>query len=143
MPRPRMMVCVGLAALVLGSCARGTRLVIEGLQGQTVEQLDRDRWECGLRAQEQVGLDPARSTTTGAVVGALVGAAAGAALGSAIGAGLSAAAEGAALGGVAGTSVGTPLGGTLTHAGAMRARDRAFDACLRDRGYGVREAEGR
>ncbi len=142
MSRIRIVVFGVTAMIVAASCAR-TRLVIEPLRGQTADQLDRDRWECGLSAQEQTGFDPARSTTTGALIGGLAGAAGGAAIGSAIGAGLATAGAGAALGAVAGGSAGASGGGVVGGARATSARDRAFDACLDARGYAVREEEVR
>jgi hypothetical protein len=129
--------------------------------GQTPEQLDRDKYECHVWAVQQSGFDPSRSdvppgervvvepaTPPGA--GTAVGAIAGAILGAAI-AGPRDAGAGLVLGGITGAAVGSASDANAqaqanyeqaridrNYAGMQRAAAnyrRAISACLDARGY--------
>lgn len=125
--------------LVLTSCATTPqgRVTVSPLRSQTAEQQDRDRWECGLWAQNQTDYDPGASLRTGAILGGLAGAALGSALGAAVGAIDGVAGSGAALGAAGGGMVGGPLGGYLRGNADRGAAERAFRACLAARGYTI------
>ena len=94
--------------------------------GQTVEQFNRDQYECQAWARQQSGYDPSGAETAkGAGVGAVLGALGGAAAGAAIG---------AATGGIGGAVI----GGGHTYAQGKDGYDRAYAACMTARGYVVR-----
>jgi hypothetical protein len=139
--------------------------IIYPAQGQSAEQMDRDRFECYTWARDQTGFDPMAlqmatappprqqaegSVAGGAVGGGLLGAGAGAAIGAIAGD----AGRGAAIGAISGGL----LGGTRrsNQASGDRRRqaqwereqvdniqrnraayNRAFRACLEGRGYTV------
>ena len=139
--------------------------IIYPAQGQSAEQMDRDRFECYTWARDQSGFDPMAvqmatapppqqqaggSVAGGAVGGGLLGAGAGAAIGAIAGN----AGRGAAIGGISGGL----LGGTRRSSqasGDRRRQDqwereqvgniqrgraeynRAFRACMGGRGYTV------
>lgn len=135
---PRAAALVSGFTLLLTSCATAPgRTVVVPMRDQTVEQQDRDRWECGLWAQNQTDFDPGASLRTGAILGGLAGAALGSGLGAAVGAINGAAGSGAALGAAGGGMVGGPLGGYLKGHADRSAAERAFRACLAARGYTV------
>ena len=138
---PFRSVAVAVATLFLvASCATAPpkRLEVYPMYGQTPEQLDRDEWECGLWAQKQTGFDPGTSLRNGALAGLFLVGGVGSAMGAAIGATQAAAGTGAAVGAVSGLAVGAPVGGPLQYRQDLNATQRAFQACIEGRGYGLR-----
>jgi hypothetical protein len=135
-------------------------IMVYPANGQTPEQLERDRYECHVWAVQQSGFDPSRSGPTGQRVvvepatppgaGTAVGAIAGAILGAAI-AGPRDAGAGLILGGISGAVVGSASDANAqaqanyeqaridrSAAGADAAAAnyrRAISACLDARGY--------
>jgi hypothetical protein len=140
-----------------------TQVIVYPAQGQTTQQLDKDRYECHLWAVQQTGFDPSRPGTPAdqrVVVqpanppgsGTAVGAIAGAILGAAI-AGPNNAGAGLILGGVTGAAVGASSDAAAQaqaraeqqaynqsyaqgQASASNYR-RAISACLTARGYTI------
>lgn len=137
------------------------RIMVYPAQGQSPEQLERDRYDCHVWAVQQTGFDPSRpgvppgervmvepANPPGA--GTAVGAIAGAILGAAI-AGPRDAGVGAVFGGITGAAVGTASDANAqAQANAEQARldrnyaqnaqaaanyRRAISACLDARGY--------
>jgi hypothetical protein len=141
------------------------QIVVYPAQGQTPEQLERDRYECHVWAVQQTGFDPsqpgvpasqrvvvqpANPPGTGTAVGAIAGAILGAAI-----AGPRQAGFGAVFGGLTGAAVGTASDANAqaqanyeqsrldagynqnAAQGAQRAANyrRAISACLDARGY--------
>jgi hypothetical protein len=139
-PRPALSLAVA-GALGLSACAsmpdRAPR--IDAARGQTDEQLDRDRYECALVAQRQVGTDPPGSLLRGMLIGGLMGGAIGAGLGASAGALVASAADGAIIGTGTGGGLGGAIGSNVALARDVDARERALYACLTARGYVVRE----
>ncbi len=176
---PGLMFSLLCSALLLGACAPSQRQVVEAdppisqqltvyaypLQGQGLEQQERDRYECSLWASDQSGFDPSMSylaphqrvrvvpqpstgqyTAGGAVAGAMIGAASGppgdsfgrAVVGALIGAFIGATADAANR-----EQVEFYYQQNLNRGPAAlerRAEDyrRALKACLGGRGYDVR-----
>jgi hypothetical protein len=133
----RLTVPLTVALASVGCASTAGRVAVTPRQGQTASQIDRDRFECGLRAQKETGWDPGTSQRNGAIIGLLAGGAAGAALGAGIGAAAGATADGASFGAVAGGSWGGAAGMLVKTHHDGDANDRAFSACLRERGYDV------
>ncbi|MDE2179881.1 MAG: hypothetical protein KGJ40_03415 [candidate division NC10 bacterium] len=107
--------------------------------GQTVEQFNRDQYECRAWAMQQSGYDPSGAETAkGAGVGGVLGALGGAAAGAAIGAATGHAGRGAAIGAAAGGIGGAVIGGGHAYAQSKEGYDRAYAACMTARGYVVR-----
>jgi uncharacterized protein YcfJ len=127
---------------LLGACAsHGRRLVPEAAQGQTPQELDRDRFACAVEAQqgdEEHLRDPMRA---GTLVGAVAGGAVGSALGAIVGSFTWVVGKGAISGAVLGGAVGAPVGGTIGHARIVNAYEQRFAACLEARGYDVVDKE--
>jgi hypothetical protein len=140
-----------------------TQLIVYPAQGQSPQQLDRDRYECHLWAVQQTGFDPSRPGTPAderIVVrsanppgsGTAVGAIAGAILGAAI-AGPRDAGAGLVLGGITGAAVGASSDAAAQQQaraeqqaynqsyaqGQMLSSNyrRAISACLTARGYTI------
>jgi hypothetical protein len=180
-PDLRKFSIVGLAVL-LGGCVMAPpqreyvatappppppRLVVYPAQGQSAQQLDKDRYQCHLWAVQQTGFDPSRAgvppservvVQPGTPPGAntAVGAIAGAILGAAI-AGPGDAGAGLVLGGVTGAAIGASNDAAAqaqaraeqqqlnqNYAQANQANEigmnnyrRAVTACLVGRGYTV------
>lgn len=139
------------------------RVVVYPAQGQSPQQVDRDRYECHVWAVQQTGFDPSQpGVPAGARVvvqpanppgtGTAVGAIAGAILGAAI-AGPRNAGAGLVLGGVTGAAIGASSDANSqaqanyeqrqynrsyaqAEAGAANYR-RAISACLMGRGYTI------
>jgi hypothetical protein len=138
-----------------------SRIMVYPAQGQTPEQLERDRYECHVWAVQQTGFDPSRPGLppgervvvepanppgSGTAVGAIAGAILGAAL-----AGPRDAGFGAVFGGVTGAAIGSASDANAqAQANAAQARAdqnyargeaaasnyrRAISACLDARGY--------
>ncbi len=128
-----------MAVLVLSTaCTTASpRRVIIPARDQDAAQLDRDTFECGLWAQEQTDFDNGAWLRTGAIVGMLGLGAFGAATGAVIGAATEGVGSRAAAGAVAGIVVGAPVGGLINLHRGVSAKERAWDACLQDRGYSV------
>jgi hypothetical protein len=172
----RMLSVLGLGALMAGCVQEPPRRVVEGpppaaiarvivypAQGQSPQQLDRDRYDCHVWAVQQSGFDPSQpGVPAGARVvvqpanppgtGTAVGAIAGAILGAAI-AGPRNAGAGLVLGGVTGAAIGSSsdaanqaqanavqrqynMSYAQAQAGATNYR-RAISACLMGRGYTI------
>lgn len=151
---PTLLAAVSLAALgavlaPIPASAQGA--VIYPAQGQSPQQLDRDRYECHSWAIQQSGFDPTRQAaqappppvTTSPLRGATRGAAIGA-VGGAIGGD---AGKGAAIGAATGALIGGIRRNeqvrqqqqyAAQQSGSSQATyDRAFRACLQGRGYTV------
>jgi hypothetical protein len=107
-------------------------------QGQTVEQFNRDQFECQEWAKQQSGYDPGVETAKGAGLGAVIGALGGAAAGAAIGAATGSAGRGAAIGAATGGIGGAAVGGTYAYTKNKEGYERAYSACMTGRGYVVR-----
>ena len=170
----RMIGVLGLAALMAGCVVppprrevvqtgpvARPRIIIYPAQGQSAQQLDRDRYECNTWAVKQTGFDPSlpgvpagqrvvvepaaprgANTAVGAIAGAILGAAI---------AGPRNAGAGLLLGGVTGAAIGAStdanaqaqaraeqLQANRSYAQtevAARNYRRAIDACLHARGY--------
>jgi hypothetical protein len=158
-----------LSVLFLVTLVSGPLLAQENIvypaQGQSAEQMEKDKFECYTWARNQTGFDPMKVPTAtapppeqqagGSVAGGAVkGGLGGAALGAAIGAIAGDAGKGAAIGAASGGL----LGGARRHSQAsgdrqkqeqweqeqvanyQRNRDaynRAYRACLEGRGYSV------
>jgi hypothetical protein len=128
---------IAVALASVGCASTSDRVAVTPRQGQTGDQIDRDRFECGLRAQKQTGWDPGASQRNGAIIGLLAGGAAGAALGAGVGAAAGATADGATLGAAGGGSWGGAAGMLVKTHRDGDVNDRAFSTCLRERGYDV------
>ena len=170
----RLIGVLGLAALMAGCVVppprrevvqtgpvARPRIIIYPAQGQSAQQLDRDRYECNTWAVKQTGFDPSlpgvpagqrvvveSANPPGA--GLAVGAIAGAILGAAI-AGPRNAGAGLVLGGVTGAAIGasSDANAQAQAQAAQRQADRSYEqsevassdyrraisACLRARGY--------
>ena len=107
-------------------------------QGQTVEQFNRDQFECQEWAKQQSGFEPGMETAKGAGLGAVIGALGGAAAGAAIGAATGNAGRGAAIGAATGGIGGAAVGGGVGYTKNKDGYDRAYAACMTARGYVVR-----
>jgi hypothetical protein len=139
--------------------------IVYPAQGQSAEQMEKDKFECYSWARNQTGFDPMKVPTAtapppeqqakgGVAGGAVRGGLGGAALGAAVGAIAGDAGKGAAIGAASGGL----LGGARRHSQAsgdrqrqeqwereqvanyQRERDaynRAYRACLEGRGYSV------
>ncbi len=160
LPPPRigglaLLAALGLAALaaVLAPApAAAQGAVIYPAQGQSPQQLDRDRYECHSWAIQQSGFDPTQQVaqappppvTTSPLRGATRGAAIGA-VGGAIGGD---AGKGAAIGAATGALIGgirrneqrrqqQQYAESQQSGSSQATYDRAFRACLQGRGYTV------
>jgi outer membrane lipoprotein SlyB len=105
-------------------------------RGQTAAEQSADIAACEQVAEDQAGRwgETAKGAAVGGGVGALGGAAAGAALGAITGGDVGRSAGiGAGVGGVGGAA----YGGVRQHGRAGEEYDRAFRACMIQRGYGV------
>ncbi len=158
--------------LVLVSFMVGTALaqdvVIYPAQGQSQQQMEKDKFECYSWAKQQSGFDPMEtpratappppqsggSVAGGAVRGGIGGAALGAGIGAIAGGGRGAG-KGAAIGGLAGGTLGAARSSSQKRqeeqarqqweqeqaAQYMQKRDgynRAYSACLEGKGYTVK-----
>jgi len=140
-----------------------TRVIVYPAQGQSPEQLDRDRYEChlwavrqshfdpsapGVPASYRVRVEPAPPSGAGTVVGAITGAVLGAAVASPRDEG-----AGAVVGAIAGAAVGAAADQSnaetaqraqrradrigARYEGRVDAYRRAVSACLSGRGYTI------
>jgi hypothetical protein len=108
-------------------------------QGQTVEQFDRDRFECQGWANQQTGYDSgAGETARGVGAGAVLGALGGAAIGVVGGAVTGSPGTGAAVGAATGAVGGALASGGTAYGKSHEGFDRAYAACMTGRGYVVR-----
>ncbi len=141
MSAPRPLLAALAVAVLAAGCAAGPP---PALPGATIsaDQADRDRYDCGLRAQRAIGYDGS-SLHTGSVVGLAVGAAGGAALGAIAGAIVGNPGGGASVGALLGGAVGAPAGGLGKWTVDRNAYDRVYGACLLERGWtGAAEVSG-
>ncbi len=107
-------------------------------QGQSVEQSNRDQFECQEWAKQQSGYDPTADTAKGAGVGAVIGALGGAAAGAAIGAAAGSPGTGAAIGAATGGIGGAAVGGGIAYTKNKDGYEKAYSACMTGRGYEVK-----
>ena len=149
---------VSCAALLAGCfcAAQAQRPIAYPSEGQGQDRQDRDDGQCQVWARKQTGIDPAALAAnpppqeTGLAVGGgerVRGALRGALGGAAIGAIGGDAGEGAAIGAGVGTIAGghharqNQAGRNAANAGAQQAAldeySRAWNACMRGRGYAV------
>jgi hypothetical protein len=137
------------------------KLFVYPANGQSPEQLDRDRYECHTWAVQQTGVDPSRAdarpeqrvvVAPAPGTGTVTGAVGGAILGSLI-AGPRAAGFGALFGGVTGAAIGSSVDAQAQQQAQMtqqqlnqqrsadmagaQAYRRAISACLTARGYTI------
>ncbi len=105
-------------------------------QGQTPEQLEKDRSECHTWAVQQSGFDPNTSATTPSAGNTLRGSARGAAAGAAIGAIAGDAGAGAAVGAGLG-AIKNRRASKSSISNASGDYSRALNSCLTGRGYSV------
>ncbi len=168
--RVRALGAAGLAAVLLSGCVEQPvrpvayapppppRLFVYPAQGQSPDQLARDRYDCHVWAVQQTGVDPTNPNTPpyervvvapAPGAGTVTGAVGGAIVGSMIG-GDDDSGAGMLLGGLAGALIGSAadanaqaqaqaanrqVGAQVAAANAYR---RAISACLEARGYTVR-----
>ena len=131
----------GLAAcltvlLVAGGCIQNVpRYTVTPAKGQSPQQMDNDQFDCNLQAQKQVGYNPDKSLSEGAIAGLLVGGALGAGLGAAAGVAGGVVGTGASVGAIAGGATGAQLAGPYLHDNNLNDTQRAYYACLEARGY--------
>jgi hypothetical protein len=130
-----------IVAIALSGCATASgRPTVTAARGQSAGEIDRDRWECALSAQERTGADVGASLRNGGLLGLFALGAVGAGIGAVIGAATSQVAHGAEVGAVIGAAIGAPLGGSVAVARGTSARERAYHACLEGRGYEIGSA---
>lgn len=124
-----------LAMLLLAGCAtaRAEPELLPGA-GRDAEQVDRDKYECGLRAQHAAGVD-AGSRNRAAVYGLVGGGLAGAALGAIGGAIVGLPGGGASVGAVVGAAVGAPVVGSVKPEMDARDYEVVYRGCLAERGW--------
>ena len=168
--RVRALGVAGIAAVLLSGCVEQPvrpvayapppppRLFVYPAQGQSPDQLARDRYDCHVWAVQQTGVDPTNPNTRpyervvvapAPGAGTVAGAVGGAIVGSMIG-GDDSGGAGMLLGGLAGAMIGSAadanaqaqaqvanrqFAGQIAAANAYR---RAISACLEARGYTVR-----
>lgn len=142
--------CIVFAPLA-GAADQGD-LYVYPAKGQSVDQTERDRYDCYLWARDQAGYDPStdasastpnlvrvpvgRNPNQGAtLVGTIVGAIAGAAIG---GHG-----HDAGTGAVLGAAAGTVVGAGVEQSGQQRVEDQARQQADRMAAEEARDAEGR
>ena len=146
--------------------AMGQELIIYPAQGQSTEQMEKDRFECYSWAKQQTGFDPMQVPTAsapppqqqsqGSVAGStLKGAAGGALLGAGIGAIAGDTGKGAAIGGLSGGAIGATRSSrqkkqdeqarqqweqqqAAEYSQKRNSYNRAYGACLEGRGYTVK-----
>ncbi len=135
------LVLIGLGVAITGCATTEPRpnVYVYPKQGQTVEQLDRDRFECQEWARQQTGyVSGAGETASGAGAGAVLGALGGAAVGVVGGAVTGHAGMGAAVGAATGAVGGALSGGGAAYGKSQEGFDRAYAACMTGRGYAVK-----
>lgn len=134
---------LGLAVAVFTSTAVAQQLFVYPAQGQSNEQMQKDRSECDQWAREQSGGSPTASAQQQSTVGRGVarGALGGLVIGNvAGGSGSKGAAAGALMGGV-GSGVRDSRRNQSQQQAAAQSRDsfnRAYSLCLEGRGYSVK-----
>lgn len=141
MKHPRTVRGISILAFLMLGAAGGpaqSEAMVYPQQGQTPEQMSRDKGECHQWAVQQSGYNPVDQTTT-KERGVLRGGARGAAAGAAIGAIAGDAGKGAAIGATAG---GMKKGferrdQKKTAKAGQSSYDQALKACLGGRGYSV------
>ena len=145
--------------VVLMSSAHASELIVFPAQGQSQEQMEKDKFTCYNWAKNQTGFDPMALPTTstpapsqeqqsgGVARGALGGAALGAILGDSSSAAKRGAAAGGLIGGVRQRSANTAATQerqqweqqeAANYANNRNQYNRAYSACLEGKGYTVR-----
>jgi uncharacterized protein YcfJ len=125
-----------LAALLAAGCISNVpRYTVTPARDQTPQQMDNDKFDCNLQAQNQTGYNPDQSLTNGALAGLLVGGALGAGLGAAAGVSGGIVGTGASVGAIAGGGLGATLAGPYLNDKDLNQTQRAYYACLETRGY--------
>jgi len=122
--------------LVTGGCIQNVpRYTVTPAKGQSPQQMDNDQFDCNLQAQKQVGYNPDKELTEGAITGLLVGGALGAGLGAAAGSASGIVGTGASVGAIAGGGTGAQIAGPYFYDKNLNETQRAYYACLETRGY--------
>jgi len=125
-----------IVLLVAGGCIQNVpRYTVTPAKGQSPQQMDSDQFDCNLQAQKQVGYNPDKALTEGAIAGLLVGGALGAGLGAAAGSASGIVGTGASVGAIAGGGTGAQLAGPYLYDKNLNETQRAYYACLEARGY--------
>ncbi|MFQ5930538.1 MAG: hypothetical protein ACE5MK_12650 [Acidobacteriota bacterium] len=122
----RYLVLLPIGVLLLAGCSRTYSPKVDPTFAKDRPTLEKDLYECE-RIAKNASEDPTGEAGKGALIGGAVGAAGGAAIGAAAGS----PGTGAAIGAVAGVAAGSAIGGTQ----AQKAYKRAYDSCMRNRGY--------
>lgn len=158
---------IWMAMLIVAICAGSVlaqELIVFPAQGQTQEQIDKDKYDCYNWSKGQTGFDPMQpqasqappTQTQGPTGERIKGAARGAAIGAVVG---EIADDDAGKGAAAGAAAGTMAGGMKTrqgrrqqvqqqeqasqqqvaaHSELQNAYNRAFGACMEGKGYTVK-----
>ncbi|UFS70661.1 glycine zipper domain-containing protein [Geomonas sp. RF6] len=157
LPALRLLVVPAVAAAVLaGSVAEAAEPYVYPKQGQSKDQMEKDKYSCYQWAKGESGFDPMKAPTATAAAptkkgGAVRGAAGGAALGAAVGAIAGDAGKGAAIGAASGGIVGGvrkrrseseqeayQQQQSASYDKGRGEYDRAWSACLEGKGYTVK-----
>ena len=132
-------VSILIVVMLTGCAAKASRQVMAyPAQGQSFEQLSRDKGQCEAWADQEAAADPLAGAGAGAIGGGLLGAGAGAVLGAIAGAFLGQTGRGASIGAALGGASG---GMTGAAEGAVSERQRylsAYSVCMAGRGYTVK-----
>ena len=126
----RYLVLLPIGVLLLAGCSRDYQPKVDPTFAKDRPTLERDLYEC-----EQIAKKASKDPAGEAGKGALIGGAAGAAGGALIGAAAGAPGTGAAIGAATGVAAGSVIGGTQ----AQKAYKKAYDSCMRNRGYKLLE----
>jgi hypothetical protein len=158
---------IWMAMLIVAICAGSAfaqELIVFPAQGQSQEQMERDKYDCYTWSKQQTGFDPMQpqaaqappTQTQGPTGERIKGAARGAAVGAVVG---EIADDDAGKGAAAGAAAGTMAGGMRTrqakrqgaqqqdqaaqqqaaaHSEALSTYNRAFGACMEGKGYTVK-----
>lgn len=129
--------CLAALSLASGCIHNVPTYIVTPAKGQTDQQMDNDKFDCNLQAQQKTGYDPDKALTQGAIAGLLVGGALGAGLGAAAGVSGGIVGTGASVGAIAGGGLGATLGGPYLYDKDVNDTQRAYYACLEARGYTV------
>ena len=127
--------CLTVLLVASGCMQNVPRYTVTPARGQSPQQMDNDQFDCNLQAQKQVGYNPDKSLTEGAIAGLLVGGAIGAGLGAAAGSASGIVGTGASIGAIAGGGTGAQLAGPYLYDKNLNDTQRAYYACLEARGY--------
>ena len=129
--------CLAVLCALSGCSATVPTYLVSPAKGQSAQQMDNDKFDCNLQAQQQTGYNPDKALTQGALAGLLIGGAAGAGLGAAAGSVSGIAGTGASVGAIAGGGTGAQFVGPYMYDNAVNTTQRAYYACLEARGYTI------